>query len=309
METSQLLSEIQEEIGSDELLKTATRSQKPVSYNFIDLPLTRLHYVKFGEGPPLIMVPATISEINNWLALVQFFGQRYTCYFFELPGHGQSSPFKQPFHTGLVAQTVKDLIDALGIETISLMGFSFGGVLAMKTLYHMQERISQVILVSPAVTHRAIEFSRVQMLGMRGLVHLLRLPWVCNFFVRVVKSRLFGTLAAKAIRLAASVEPSIPLEQRLRQISHATFEVLTNQLRETLYLEQPRPGMKFSQPCYFAHSIYDPLLNFNTTVEVMQEQFSNIKMEKLYFPYHQPEVLPTLNELNRDYANFLAMLD
>ena len=34
---------------------------------FIDLPLARLHVLETGQGAPLIMVPATISELENWL--------------------------------------------------------------------------------------------------------------------------------------------------------------------------------------------------------------------------------------------------
>ena len=52
------------------------------TYHFADLPLTRLHYLKCGQGPPLILVPATVSEIKNWLTLVQFMAQRFTVYFF-----------------------------------------------------------------------------------------------------------------------------------------------------------------------------------------------------------------------------------
>ena len=49
----------------------------PPSYKayFINLPLARLHVLETGRGAPLIMVPATISELQNWLPLSQFMGQ------------------------------------------------------------------------------------------------------------------------------------------------------------------------------------------------------------------------------------------
>jgi len=43
---------------------------------------------------PLIIVPATISELENWLSLAQFMAQWFHVYFFELPGHGRSEPFR-----------------------------------------------------------------------------------------------------------------------------------------------------------------------------------------------------------------------
>ena len=33
---------------------------------FIDLPLCRLHVLETGHGPLLIMVPATLSELEDW---------------------------------------------------------------------------------------------------------------------------------------------------------------------------------------------------------------------------------------------------
>ena len=42
------------------------RMQPPVYKTyFMDLPLSRLHVLEVGEGEPLIMVPATISELEN----------------------------------------------------------------------------------------------------------------------------------------------------------------------------------------------------------------------------------------------------
>ena len=60
-----------------------------IRYDYANLPLTKLHYVTCGDGPPLIMVPATMSKIKNWLPLAQFMGQKFTVHFFELPGHGR----------------------------------------------------------------------------------------------------------------------------------------------------------------------------------------------------------------------------
>ncbi len=100
---------------------------------FIDLPLTRLHILETGRGAPLIMVPATISELENWLPLAQFMGQWSHVYFFELPGHGQSEPFREHFSSQQVAQLVAQLADKLGFKRFSLMGFSFGGILTMQT--------------------------------------------------------------------------------------------------------------------------------------------------------------------------------
>src|SRR5574339_760558 len=110
----------------------------PAAFGDMALPDTRLHYVKAGSGPPLIIVPATVSLIRQWLPLAQFMGQHFTSYFFELPGHGGSTPYPEKFRSHLVPYTVEALVDNLGYDRFHLMGFSFGGLLALRTLEHLQ---------------------------------------------------------------------------------------------------------------------------------------------------------------------------
>jgi pimeloyl-ACP methyl ester carboxylesterase len=142
----------------------------PPSYTtyHVDLPLTSLYIMEAGSGPPLIVVPATISEVENWVDLIQFMAQWFRVYFFELPGHGRSTPFKQKFSTHLVAQTVQDLVDYIGAERFNLMGFSFGGILAMRTFNLLNQRIDRLILNAPCLTKHAILLSGIQKLALRS---------------------------------------------------------------------------------------------------------------------------------------------
>ncbi|MFC1936207.1 alpha/beta fold hydrolase [Chloroflexota bacterium] len=292
--------------------RTYTRTQETaldLSYHMIDLPLTSLHYAKCGQGPPLIMVPATITVIENWIPLLQFMGQSFTTYFFELPGHGKSTAFDEPFTTQQVAQTVEHLMDALGLEKASIMGFSFGGLLTMKSVMHLKDRIERVILLAPAASHRALPFGRIHKYGLRQLAAQLSKSKYCKFFVRLIHNNKLGSLFVNFLRRIGQVEESIPLEKRLKEIKPSTIQVLVRQMGEVLSLEHPLPANKFKIPCYFAMSVYDPLLEFYTTLDVINNFFEEVKVVKFYFPYHQPKILPTFEELNRDYSAVLEMID
>src|SRR4030095_5437920 len=127
---------------------------------FMELHLARLHVLEAGQGEPLIMVPATISELENWRTLAQFMAQWFHVYFFELPGHGQSEPFRDGFSSQKVARLVAQLADELGYQRFNLMGFSFGGILAMQTFKLLSHRIDRMILIAPCLGHRALPFSK-----------------------------------------------------------------------------------------------------------------------------------------------------
>src|SRR5512138_1117148 len=134
------------------------------------LPDTCLRYVKAGTGAPLIIVPATVSLIRQWLPLTQFMGQRFTTYFFELPGHGGSTPYPEKFESRFVPKTVEAFVNSLGHEKFSLMGFSFGGLLALRTLEHLQDRIEKVVLLTPCVSRRALKCSRPRQLAFKASI-------------------------------------------------------------------------------------------------------------------------------------------
>lgn len=279
-------------------------SPPQTTYHFVELPKTNLHYMKCGDGPPLIMVPATISKIENWQALAQFMGQRFTVYFFELPGHGKSSPYDQPFSSELVAQTINDFVDRMGHTTFSLMGFSFGGILASKALQRLQERIDKVILVSPAVSARALAFSPARIWLLRRLVRLLRIGRLRNGLLRAIHSRKLSNFSALWLRRVMRIENTIPMHEVFQKITTSTAEVLSYQMQEMLHFELA-VSQRFRQRCFFAMSIYDPLLRFEQTLKVLEQAFEHVHVERMYLPYHQPPRPPTFEEICRQYAGLL----
>ncbi len=279
------------------------------TYNFIDLPLTRLHYVEAGTGPPLVMMPATISEIRNWKTLIEFFGQKFTVYFFELPGHGKSSPFKENFNTDLVAKTVKDFIDKMGFETISLLGFSFGGILTMKTLSLLDQRVDQLILLSPCLTHQALMFSPIKKRMLRSLTGLMKSPRLCNFLIYLLRETKLRLPIISFLRKIGKLEPTITLEQRILEIKPITIQIVVYQIAELLSFSHPRRKTPYTQPCFFVMSALDPMLSFERTKQVINKLFANVQIQELSLPYHQLKETPTLDELRREYPSFFEMLD
>ena len=141
------------------------------AFGDVTLPNTRLHYVKAGMGPPLIIVPATISLIRQWLPLTQFMGQRFTSYFFELPGHGGSTPYPERFESQLVPKTVEGFVNSLGYDKFNLMGFSFGGLLALRALEYLQDRIEKVILLSIQTAPEVPEVVNDERMEVERLAH------------------------------------------------------------------------------------------------------------------------------------------
>ncbi len=268
---------------------------------FIDLPMSCLHVMEAGEGEPLIIVPATISELNEWRPLVQFMAQWFKVYFFELPGHGESSPFEDGFSSHKVAELVSQLTEALGHPRFNLMGFSFGGLLAMRTFKHLSHRIDRLIMIAPCLDHRALPLSSRRQSLLYKLNQLISHPRIHKTFVDLLHNPRTTAWMVGLLKKAGKLEDTLPLKQKLSVVKASTVDVLNSQIREILTTEFSIEPQKYDTPCYLAMSIYDPLICFDATLDILHKHFNDISTLKLYYPYHQPPRPFTYSELNRDF--------
>lgn len=268
---------------------------------YIDLPLTNLNYVKCGSGPPLIMVPATMSHIEDWLPLIQFMGQKFTTYFFELPGYGGSTPYKEKFSSELVAKTIESFADKLKIDNFAIMGFSFGGILTLKAVDYLEDKIDKVILLSPCVSKKAVNFSTLRSIIARGFAYSFK----NNLFRKLISNKKFGTTLLSYLRKFGKIE--IPIEEHLKKMPEHTLDILVYQINEVLNFKIKR-DVKFKKDCHLIMSTKDPLLDFEKTESIIRKTFKNCYVYKFDHPYHQLTEKPTLEWLNKEFGWLLDLL-
>lgn len=118
-----------------------------VEESFVDLPAAeaRLRVLSVGAGRPLVMPHGVSLAAAVWAPwLVEFAG--YRTLLVELPGHGLSGPadYRPGSVRGHALRLLDDLFDALGLDTIPVVGHSLGGMFA---LWHA---------AAPGGTHRVI---------------------------------------------------------------------------------------------------------------------------------------------------------
>jgi pimeloyl-ACP methyl ester carboxylesterase len=257
----------------------------------------------------MIVVPATISLIDDWAAFVRFLGQRYQTHFFELPGYGESTPFAEGFSSERVAQSVEDLADHLGFDRFILMGFSFGGILTLKTLGALGDRVDKVVLLAPCVSHRALRHSRAKLMALRAAIGTLQYPLARSGVLRLMHDPKTVDALVWFMTEVGKYETNADLRSRLLGFPPETLDVLLTQVREVLTVETADLEGPFAQQAFFGMSVYDPLLDFHVTHEFVAEQFQDVIVERFYFDYHAPPEPFTIEWLNRDYRAFLHAFD
>jgi pimeloyl-ACP methyl ester carboxylesterase len=279
---------------------------RPIILCEADLPGTRLRYAECGDGPPLIIVPATVSLAEDWAPMIQFMGQRYHTYFFEMPGHGGSTPLAEGFTSKRLARVIGDLADHIGAERFALMGFSFGGILTMRALQHLGDRVDRVGLLSPCVSSKALKRPPMDRAMISAVISALEhrvprhaLAWLLNneHAVRLVTWFMCDI---------GGFETPTDLKGRLMSYSASTIAVLVAQVREILTVTEDDLAGPYPQPCFFGMSENDPLLDYHRTERFVRENFGDLVSERFDWPYHAPPAPLTFEDYVHDYG---ALLD
>ena len=103
-----------------------------------------------GNGMPLLILHGFLGMSDNWKSLgSQFATQGFQVHLLDLRNHGRSFQSKI-FDYNVMAQDIKEYCDAKNLETISLLGHSMGGKVAMLFATKYPEKVSKLIIADIA---------------------------------------------------------------------------------------------------------------------------------------------------------------
>jgi len=102
-----------------------------------------------GNGPPLLYLHAAAGPI--WDDFVEGLTERYTVYAPHHPGTGETvreSIYAVESLWDLVL-IYDEILDALNLSSVPVVGTSFGGMIACELAAHRPERVSKMIVLDP----------------------------------------------------------------------------------------------------------------------------------------------------------------
>ena len=107
-----------------------------------------LSYVDRGSGPVILFIHGILGSQRQWAHLVDNMDADHRVLVPDLFGHGESAKPMGDYSLSAHAATLRDLLDHLGIERVTLVGHSLGGGIAMQFYYLFPERVDRLVLVS-----------------------------------------------------------------------------------------------------------------------------------------------------------------
>jgi pimeloyl-ACP methyl ester carboxylesterase len=109
----------------------------------------RRAFVRTGHGPALLLLHGLGCDHTTWQPVIAALSRHYTVIAPDLLGHGLSAKPRADYSLGGYANGMRDLLTVLGIDTVTVVGHSFGGGVAMQFGYQFPERTERMILVAP----------------------------------------------------------------------------------------------------------------------------------------------------------------
>ncbi|AOJ06171.1 alpha/beta hydrolase [Burkholderia sp. ABCPW 14] len=141
-------------------LFTSHRIKKmfPPEGKFVDVGADRLHYVEYGEGPPIVFVHGLCGQLRNFAYLdLQRLAKSHRVILVDRPGSGRST--RGPRSTANVyaqARTIAMFIATLGLDKPVVVGHSLGGAISLALGLNHPQSVSRIALIAP-LTHTETE--------------------------------------------------------------------------------------------------------------------------------------------------------
>ncbi len=167
---------------------------------FVHLPSATIHYQECGNGTPLLLLHGLGGSLEDWAFNVNYLSNNHHLFIFDLPGFGQSH-IEGEYSIPNIAESVSQAIKALSIERMNVVGFSFGGAIALEWITNQttyQLSIDKVILFSSQPSYK-----------------LFRLRQYIEYYCRVGLIKTLG-LSGLASIIAKRLFPN-PNQQELRE--------------------------------------------------------------------------------------------
>jgi proline iminopeptidase len=122
-----------------------------IKEGFVDVHGLFLYYAELGQGEPLVVLHGGPGGSHNYfLPYLVPLARTNRLIFMDERGSGRSSKLEDPsgYTVENMADDVEAIRQALGLRSISLLGHSFGGVVAQAYALRYQKNLSHLILAN-----------------------------------------------------------------------------------------------------------------------------------------------------------------
>jgi len=148
------------------------RGTNAIRKGYADTPGGQVHYLRCGEGWPLVLLHQSPAAATMWEPVMPRFAEAgYSAIAIDLPGHGNSWRPPQPPSIPDYARSVSDGLDALGLDEVDIVGHHTGALVAAQVAVDFSRRVKKLALWGLAIYVEALAESRARLKNERPPVY------------------------------------------------------------------------------------------------------------------------------------------
>lgn len=113
---------------------------------FVEAAGARLHYEEHGDGEPLVLLHGNSENLGYFAKQIPVFAERYRVLALDTRAHGESTRGDGPLDFARLSDDVCAVLDAVGIVSAHLLGYSDGGNTALTLALRDPGRVRSLIV-------------------------------------------------------------------------------------------------------------------------------------------------------------------
>lgn len=107
-----------------------------------------IYYEVYGSGKPLVLLHGGLEAIEGFAPMLPTMSEGREVIAVDLQGHGRTLPFDRAMTWPNLANDIAALIQYMGYDKADVMGYSLGGLVALRTALDHPEVVNRLVLVS-----------------------------------------------------------------------------------------------------------------------------------------------------------------
>ena len=115
-------------------------------------------YRRCGAGEVVLLIHGLAGSSHTWRSVQPRLAEGFDVIAPDLLGHGESAKPMGDYSLGAFASGMRDLLGALGVESATIVGHSFGGGVAMQLAYQHPELCDRLVLVGSGGLGREVSW-------------------------------------------------------------------------------------------------------------------------------------------------------
>lgn len=122
---------------------------KPKDSGYTPANGTKVYYEVYGDGKPIVLLHGAYYTIEmNWGQLIPELAKTRKVIALELQGHGHTPFSDRKLSRATLASDVEKVLDYLKIDSVDVVGYSFGGQVAYQFAIQSPKRLNKLVIIS-----------------------------------------------------------------------------------------------------------------------------------------------------------------